>query len=175
MGDSHRSRICKSFPITNAADAEAIYNEVVDVIREFFELEFDVRTSSRTTREFLTEAIEQVQLGEMPRKRLTWLARLADEIKFARRGVGEEQVRQALQQAQTFVAECEAASSDRKRGGRLMFSNPWLLLLLLLVPFVAWRLWSRSRTVAVPFSSTQFRASICGRPGGNGWPGCLPR
>jgi Ca-activated chloride channel homolog len=37
-----------------------------------------------------------------------------------------------------------------------MFSNPWLLLLLLLVPLIAWRLWSRSRAVAVPFSSTSF-------------------
>jgi Ca-activated chloride channel homolog len=37
-----------------------------------------------------------------------------------------------------------------------MFSNPWVLLLLVLVPIVAWRLWSRSRSVAVPFSSTDF-------------------
>jgi Ca-activated chloride channel family protein len=37
-----------------------------------------------------------------------------------------------------------------------MFSNPWLLVLLLLVPVIAWRLWSRSRMVAVPFSSTSF-------------------
>jgi hypothetical protein len=93
--------------ITNAADAEAVFNEVVDIVREFFELEFGVRTLSRTTREFLSEAMEQVQLGDMPRKRLMWLAKLADDIKFARRGIGEEQVRQALQQAATFVEECE--------------------------------------------------------------------
>jgi hypothetical protein len=97
----------QKLPVANTADADAIYNEVVDVIREFFELEFGVRTLSRTTREFLTDAIDQVKLDEMPRKRLTWLARLADEIKFARRGIGAEQVHQALQQARTFVAECE--------------------------------------------------------------------
>jgi Ca-activated chloride channel homolog len=37
-----------------------------------------------------------------------------------------------------------------------MFYNPWILLLLLLLPLVAWRLWSRSRDVAVSFSSTGF-------------------
>ena len=37
-----------------------------------------------------------------------------------------------------------------------MFFSPWYFLLLLLLPVVAWRLWSRSRDIAVPFSSTQF-------------------
>jgi Ca-activated chloride channel family protein len=38
----------------------------------------------------------------------------------------------------------------------VMFFSPWYFLLLLVLPIVAWRLWSRSRDVAVPFSSTQF-------------------
>ena len=37
-----------------------------------------------------------------------------------------------------------------------MFYNPWFLLLLLLVPVIAWRLWSQTRDIAVPFSSTRF-------------------
>ena len=37
-----------------------------------------------------------------------------------------------------------------------MFFSPWYFLLLLALPVVAWRLWSRSRDIAVPFSSTQF-------------------
>ena len=37
-----------------------------------------------------------------------------------------------------------------------MFFSPWYFLLFLLLPLLAWRLWSRSRDVAVPFSSTQF-------------------
>jgi Ca-activated chloride channel family protein len=41
-----------------------------------------------------------------------------------------------------------------------MFFSPWYFLLLLLVPVVAWRLWSRSRDVAVPFSSTQFALDL---------------
>ena len=41
-----------------------------------------------------------------------------------------------------------------------MFFSPWFLLLLLLLPVVAWRLWSRSRDVAVPFSSTQFALDL---------------
>lgn len=41
-----------------------------------------------------------------------------------------------------------------------MFYSPWFFLLLLLLPVIAWRLWSRSRDVAVPFSSTQFALDL---------------
>ena len=95
-------------PITNSAEAEAAYNEVVDVVREFFELEFNVPTMSRTTREFLAQAAKIVGLGQTARERLGSLASIADEIKFARLGVGESQVRQAIEQAKAFVGECEA-------------------------------------------------------------------
>jgi hypothetical protein len=97
----------QKLPVTSAADAEAVFNEVVDIIREFFEYEFGVPTLSRTTREFLAQVANQVGLGEMERKRLTWLARLADEIKFARFGIGEQQVRQAFEQARALIAECD--------------------------------------------------------------------
>ena len=95
-------------PIARSADAEAAYNEVVDVIREFFELEFNVPTMSRTTREFLTQAAKIVRLNQTAHDRLAALASIADEIKFARLGVGEGQVRQALEQAKAVIAECEA-------------------------------------------------------------------
>lgn len=36
-----------------------------------------------------------------------------------------------------------------------MFHSPWMFTLLLLLPVVAWRLWSGNRHSAVPFSSTQ--------------------
>jgi hypothetical protein len=94
--------------IADSADAEAAYNEVVDVIREFFELEFYIPTLSRTTREFLTEAGKTIGLDKTARERLSSLASIADEIKFARLGVGESQVREALAQAKALVAECEA-------------------------------------------------------------------
>ncbi len=93
--------------IAGSADAEAAYNELVDLVREFFELEFNVPTLSRTTREFLAQAATVVSLDKTARERLASLASLADEIKFARLGVGEAQVRQALEQAKAFVGECE--------------------------------------------------------------------
>jgi hypothetical protein len=98
----------EKLPIANSAEAETAYNEVVDVIREFFELEFSIPTLSRTTREFLAEAGKTVGLDKTARDRLGSLASIADEIKFARLGVGESQVREALAQAKAFIAECEA-------------------------------------------------------------------
>ncbi len=41
-----------------------------------------------------------------------------------------------------------------------MFHSPWYLLLLLLLPLVAWRLFARRRPVAIRFSSTAIAASI---------------
>ena len=41
-----------------------------------------------------------------------------------------------------------------------MFYNPWFLLLLFVLPVIAWRLWSQSRDVAVPFSSTGFALDL---------------
>ena len=70
MGARRRSPIWNKLPITNSADAEAAYNEVVDVLREFFELEFNVPTLSRTTREFLAEAAKVVGLDKTARERL---------------------------------------------------------------------------------------------------------
>ncbi len=101
--------------ITSSTDAEAAYNEVVDVLREFFELEFNVPTLSRTTREFLVQAAKVVGLEKTARERLASLASIADEIKFARLGVGEQQVRQALEQAKAFIAECEAHCRANKK------------------------------------------------------------
>ena len=42
----------------------------------------------------------------------------------------------------------------------MIFNNPWLLLLLLLVPAVAWRLRVAGNRAAVPFSSTEVAAAL---------------
>ncbi|TWU25862.1 vWA domain-containing protein [Bythopirellula polymerisocia] len=36
-----------------------------------------------------------------------------------------------------------------------MFHNPWILALLLLLPVIAWRMWTGARQTAVPFSSIE--------------------
>jgi hypothetical protein len=95
-------------PIQSATDAEAVFNEIVRVIREFFELEFDVPVASSTSREFLRAATKQVGLNEACRKKLGWLASVADEMKFARLSIGETKVREAFTLAKAFLAECEA-------------------------------------------------------------------
>jgi len=99
-------------------------------------------------------------------KRLTWLASVADEIKFARLGVGEEHLKHAFAQAKEFVNECEAHRRATVKGRHDVFS-PWYLLLLLLLPAIGWRLWSSSRTFSVPFSSTHFAIGSAG-PGVSG-------
>ncbi len=102
--------------VSQTAGAEAVFNEVVDVVREFFELEFNVPALPRTTREFLAEASNEVGLPEVASKRLSWLASVADEIKFARLGVGEEHLKHAFAQAKAFINECEAHRRATTKG-----------------------------------------------------------
>ncbi|MCA9238373.1 MAG: hypothetical protein KDA44_23030 [Planctomycetales bacterium] len=90
-----------------SADPELVYNELVDVVREFFELQYEVPTRTRTSPEFLTEAANTVQLGEAPRQRLASLVSVADDIKFACYGVGNQQSEQAFADARAFVLECD--------------------------------------------------------------------
>jgi len=102
--------------VLQTAGPEALFNEVVDVVREFFELEFNVPALPRTTREFLAEASGEVGLPEVASKRLSWLASVADEIKFARLRVGEEHLKHAFAQAKEFIAECEAHRRATTKG-----------------------------------------------------------
>lgn len=91
----------------DSVDTELVYNELVDVVREYFQLEYNVPTRTRTSGEFLTEAAATVELGETPRKRLASLVSVADDIKFARYGVGMSQIENAFADARAFVEECQ--------------------------------------------------------------------
>lgn len=102
--------------LSQTSGVEAMFNEVVDIVREYFELEFNVPTLSRTAREFLAEALDEVGLPEVASKRLSWLASVADEIKFARLGVGEEHLKHAFAQAKAFINECEAYRRATMKG-----------------------------------------------------------
>jgi hypothetical protein len=101
---------------SQTAGVESLFNEVVDIVREYFELEFQVPTIPRTTREFLAEASGEVGLPDIASKRLEWLASVADEIKFARLGVGEQHLQHAFAQAKAFIAECEAHRIETTKG-----------------------------------------------------------
>jgi hypothetical protein len=102
--------------VGQTAGAEALFNEIVDVVREYFELAFQVPALERTTREFLAEAASEVGLPEVASKRLTWLASVADEIKFARLGVEEKHLQHAFAQAKAFINECEAHQRATMKG-----------------------------------------------------------
>jgi hypothetical protein len=91
----------------DAVEAALVCNELVDIVREYFEYEFGVPAISRTSREFLHDVAETIRLPGAPRQRLEWLLSLADEIKFASHGVGNRQVREAFEGAKALVVECE--------------------------------------------------------------------
>ena len=91
----------------DSADAQLTLSELINVVREFFEYEYNVPTLTRNSREFLNEAANTVRLGDIPHQRLASLVAVADDIKFARYGVSHQQVQRAFEDAKAFVLECE--------------------------------------------------------------------
>lgn len=102
--------------IESPADAQAVVNEIVDIIREYFGLTFDVPALSRTSRELVSQAKRRFHLNDSAIESLTWLASLADEIKFAQLGTGEKQAREAIDRARTFVNKCEQQRLAQEKG-----------------------------------------------------------
>ncbi|QDU89713.1 hypothetical protein Pla175_31080 [Pirellulimonas nuda] len=97
----------RQLPADDRAGAEMIYDELIEVVREYFELEFGTPTRARTSAELLAAAAHGAELGQTPRRRLASLVSAADDVKFARGGVGGPQLLQAFEDASAFVLECE--------------------------------------------------------------------
>jgi hypothetical protein len=89
-----------------AANISATFDKILEIVREYFELEFDVPVLPRTTQEVLADASEEIALPRQTAERLKWLSTLADEIKFARLSVGPKHLEQAFAQSKSIIAEC---------------------------------------------------------------------
>jgi hypothetical protein len=98
------------------ADATCRFNEVVEIVREYLEIEFGVDALSRTTNEFLSGAVYEIDLPPKTTERLKWLASVADEIKFARLDIGTQHFEQAIVQAKALVAECDQHRRTIEKG-----------------------------------------------------------
>ncbi len=103
----------KKLAIENPAEASAVVCEVVGIVREFFELEFDLPATTRTSRQLLVQAAKKTALSESARESLAGLLSLADEVKFTRFGVGADQSRMAIEQAMTLISDCDRQQHSR--------------------------------------------------------------
>lgn len=96
--------------------SEEICRELTDVVRQYFELEFDVPTLSRTGGEFLALGSATPGVSAEACRRLESLLSVADDVKFARFGVGSQLLQQALDDARAFVNECRAQVEAATKG-----------------------------------------------------------
>jgi hypothetical protein len=88
------------------SDIPTTFDKVLGIVREYFELEFDIPALPSTTQEFLADASTQIGLPQQTAERLKWLATVADEIKFARLTIGPQHLQQAFAQSRSIIAEC---------------------------------------------------------------------
>jgi hypothetical protein len=91
---------------SRGADVPATFDKILEIVREYFELEFDVPVLPRTTQEVLADASKEIALPQQTAERLKWLSTVADEIKFARLSVGPQHLEQAFAQSKSIIAEC---------------------------------------------------------------------
>ncbi|HVT30839.1 MAG TPA: hypothetical protein VHE81_22730, partial [Lacipirellulaceae bacterium] len=106
----------EAISIENETDAGAVINEVVDIVREFFELQYNIPGLSITSRQFKAQAAKQAGLTGPAQEALAWLVSLADEIKFARFDVGAQQSRQAIERSKALIEECQRRRQASETG-----------------------------------------------------------
>lgn len=102
--------------VRDANQAEELIDELADVVREFFELEFDLPAAAYTSAEFLNAASQRDELNSAVRDNLRSIAALADHVKFARYEAGAHAVAKAIEKARTIIKTCVAAQQASTKG-----------------------------------------------------------
>ncbi|QDU56930.1 hypothetical protein [Aeoliella mucimassa] len=101
-----------------SVDGALVYNELVEIVRQYFELQYALPIRARTTPEFLSIAAQTMELPEHPAQRLESLMAIADNIKFARSEVELPALQQAFDDARGLIAECEQPMQAQPTGGQ---------------------------------------------------------
>jgi hypothetical protein len=93
------------------------YVELSAIVRRYLEDRYGLRAPELTTEEFLREAQRSGQLSSMHRTLLSDFLVRCDRVKFARYQPGEEESRQALASAGTFLEETRLVAAGSQPGG----------------------------------------------------------
>jgi hypothetical protein len=90
-------------------EANAFYTNLSGVVRQYIEGQFGLRAPQKTTDEFLRDAERDSRLSDSQRIGLHDFLRAADLVKFAMHEPNIEQGEQAINDADHFIDEVEAA------------------------------------------------------------------
>ncbi len=85
-------------------DPERFFVRITDIVRTYFEDACGWRAQEQTTPEFLKELDDAETLSESQKELLRTFLTTADKIKFARLQASEDDLKNALQQAQQIIA-----------------------------------------------------------------------
>jgi hypothetical protein len=103
---------------TTGTTIDLWYVELSAIVRRYLEDRYGLRAPELTTEEFLREAQRSGQLSSTHRNLLSDFLVRCDRVKFARYEPDEEESRQALASARTFLEETRLiATSDDRAGG----------------------------------------------------------
>ena len=150
---------------------------VSDAERAYLEERFQFRAPERTTEEFLRELGGTKLLLPEQKESLGGFLASCDLVKFAKYEPGENELRELHGSAVRLIEETEPCESPKSRVQRtpksnssMTFAHPYLLLLLLLLPLLAWLKGKRGVPPAFLYSSVQLVRGMQNisraRPGG---------
>jgi hypothetical protein len=106
-------------PDQDGQDGPAVdvwYVELSAIVRRYLEDRYGLRAPELTTEEFLREAQRSGQLSSTHRDLLSDFLVRCDRVKFARYQPGEDESRQALGSARSFLEETRLVASDQAAG-----------------------------------------------------------
>ncbi len=98
-------RMLREKPWIEEENYRPFYWELTDILRRFVESRFGLHAPERTTEEFLTEATQSKQLHFRTQNQLFAILDFADRVKFAKHLPKQDDMRAALDTAETLVRE----------------------------------------------------------------------
>lgn len=93
-------------------EVKAFYIELSDVVRTYLESRFQVRAPEMTTEEFLRSVRLSQRLSPNQQEALRGFMEQSDQVKFARRQAGAEEMRASFDLAKRFVQETREPPPD---------------------------------------------------------------
>ncbi|NNE00754.1 MAG: hypothetical protein HKN47_25845 [Pirellulaceae bacterium] len=89
-------------------DAASVYAELTDVIRSFLQQRFGFDSSACTTLLSGDAESADLRVGEQARQQLDRFVSVADQVRFAKRSISQQQLDQAIDQARDIVVTCDS-------------------------------------------------------------------
>jgi len=90
---------------SSGLEPDAFFSRLTDILKSYTSERFNIQASAQTSSEFLRSVENLEEMAEVKAMDLPWLARLADEVKFAGADPQEKEPADALSLVRRFITQ----------------------------------------------------------------------